>query len=336
MKIIVLIIVLTFSIKGQCERVLLGRVIDEETSKPLKNVAIGFYTGDTQCFSNIIGFFELKINDTINYLSFQHISYGTLEIKIPNEDKFTVRLVKRQFVYPAVDFVDFDQAKLPINNFLIDSLLDSGYSSDKIKPAKCTEQFGLIKALSEAFLLSDSISDKLIIEHPPIGYSLSISFTVKKDGSVSNVILGGDTLSELGNKTRATIRNMKWKSAIQNGESCDQQIKIPINYGNIVYTFVDNNAFCDAEKFRSYFKKNMKYPKEAKRMGVEGKVFVGFIENKFGKTIKNKIEVVKGICCGLNEEALRLASNFPLCDPGSQNGRKVYTKFIIPILFKLP
>ena len=82
-----------------------------------------------------------------------------------------------------------------------------------------------------------------------------------------------------------------------------------------------------------FIQKNLRYPPKARRMGVEGKVFLKFIVGNDG-AISN-IEIVKGINDDLNNEAIRIVSIFPNWKPGYQNGRAVKSQFVLPIPFKL-
>lgn len=82
-----------------------------------------------------------------------------------------------------------------------------------------------------------------------------------------------------------------------------------------------------------FLNKNQKYPPSARRMGVEGKVFVKFIVDREG-AISN-IEIMKGINADLDKEAIRLIKLMPPWKPGKQNGRSVKSQFVLPINFKL-
>jgi protein TonB len=79
--------------------------------------------------------------------------------------------------------------------------------------------------------------------------------------------------------------------------------------------------------------KNMKYPAAARRMGVEGSVFVSFVIDKEG-TISD-LTVIKGISADCDKEALRVIKLMPPWKPGKQNGRAVKSRFVLPIKFKL-
>ncbi|MDO1444778.1 TonB family protein [Rhodocytophaga aerolata] len=85
--------------------------------------------------------------------------------------------------------------------------------------------------------------------------------------------------------------------------------------------------------FGKYLQKNLKYPEQARRMNVEGKVFVQFVIDKDGSP--TDITVLKGIGSGCDEEAVRVIKNMPKWTPGKQRGRPVKVKMSLPVVFKL-
>lgn len=87
------------------------------------------------------------------------------------------------------------------------------------------------------------------------------------------------------------------------------------------------------QAFYQYIQKNLKYPSQARRMGVEGKVFVQFVVDTDGTL--NDVQVVKGIGGGCDEEALRIVKAAKPWKPGKQRGRAVKVRMVIPITFKL-
>ena len=87
------------------------------------------------------------------------------------------------------------------------------------------------------------------------------------------------------------------------------------------------------EAFYTYVAKNVKYPAQAQRMGLEGRVFVQFVVDQSGKL--TSIEVMRGIGAGCDEEAIRVLENAPRWEPGKQRGRAVKVRMVLPITFKL-
>jgi protein TonB len=85
--------------------------------------------------------------------------------------------------------------------------------------------------------------------------------------------------------------------------------------------------------FYEYIGARMKYPSQARRMGIEGRVYVEFIVDKDGSV--TNVRAVKGIGAGCDEEAERVMKAVPKFKPGKQRGRAVRVKMVLPIYFKL-
>lgn len=88
-----------------------------------------------------------------------------------------------------------------------------------------------------------------------------------------------------------------------------------------------------AEAFFKYLMTEMKYPKEAREKGIEGRVEVEFVVDKDGAL--SDVKAVKGIGAGCDEEAVRVLKNAPAFKPGTQNGKPVRVRMVVPIVFKL-
>jgi len=85
--------------------------------------------------------------------------------------------------------------------------------------------------------------------------------------------------------------------------------------------------------FYKYVGDKIKYPPQARRMGVEGRVFVEFIIDKDGSL--SEVRAVKGIGAGCDEEAVRILQSAPKWKPGKQRGKPVRQRMVLPITFKL-
>ena len=82
-----------------------------------------------------------------------------------------------------------------------------------------------------------------------------------------------------------------------------------------------------------YFKKNLRYPAEAKKAGTQGRVVVQFFVNKDGNI--SNVKVLRGVDPALDAEAVRLVNSMPKWKPGMQKGKAVTVKYTVPVLFKL-
>ena len=101
-----------------------------------------------------------------------------------------------------------------------------------------------------------------------------------------------------------------------------------------IFTIVEESASFPGgiQAFYEYLGKELKYPRQAQRMGIEGRVFVQFVVERDGSL--TDIQVVKGIGAGCDEEAVRVLKNSPKWKPGKQRGKPVRQKMIQNILFK--
>ncbi len=85
--------------------------------------------------------------------------------------------------------------------------------------------------------------------------------------------------------------------------------------------------------FQKFLVKNIKYPNQAKRMGIEGRVYVQFVVDKQGNL--TEIKTIKGIGAGCDEEAVRVMSLLPKWKAGKQGYKRVAVRMIVPITFRL-
>ena len=89
----------------------------------------------------------------------------------------------------------------------------------------------------------------------------------------------------------------------------------------------------DMEGWNTYLASNLRYPAEAKSMGIEGTVIVGFVINSDGSV--SDAEILRGIGGGADEEALRVVQNSPNWSPAQQKGQVVNSRMRLPVRFKL-
>ncbi|MCK8623756.1 M56 family metallopeptidase [Prevotella sp. E13-27] len=82
-----------------------------------------------------------------------------------------------------------------------------------------------------------------------------------------------------------------------------------------------------------YLSANVKYPVEASKNGIQGRVIVQFVVEKDG-TISN-VKVVNNADEQLKEEAIRVVKTMPKWVPGKQNGKEVRVKYTLPVTFRL-
>ena len=82
-----------------------------------------------------------------------------------------------------------------------------------------------------------------------------------------------------------------------------------------------------------FLSENVKYPAEAEKAGIQGRVIATFVVEKDGSISNAK--VVKSVDPLLDAEALRVIGAMPNWKPGMQNGKIVRVKYTIPLSFHL-
>lgn len=78
----------------------------------------------------------------------------------------------------------------------------------------------------------------------------------------------------------------------------------------------------------------LKYPEDARRQGMEGRVFLEFVINKDGSL--SDMKVIRGLMPSCDEEAMRAIKLTKKWVPGKQNGKVVRSKFNLAVIYKLP
>lgn len=82
-----------------------------------------------------------------------------------------------------------------------------------------------------------------------------------------------------------------------------------------------------------YLSSNIKYPVEAHKAGIQGRVVVSFVVNKDG-TVKDA-KIVRSVDKSIDAEALRVISAMPKWQLGYQDGKAVSVRYTVPVTFRL-
>lgn len=84
---------------------------------------------------------------------------------------------------------------------------------------------------------------------------------------------------------------------------------------------------------QEFVNKNLHYPVEAARKGIEGKVYTQFVIERDGAV--SQVRILKGIDQELDEEAVRIVRAMPKWNPGVHKHFAVRSYVRMPIIFKL-
>ncbi len=121
----------------------------------------------------------------------------------------------------------------------------------------------------------------------------------------------------------------------ENGKTIKSAFEITVKSGDL---FVSDEYLVAVDKMPqirggvSALAKNIHYPEEAKKAGVQGRVFITAYIDENGNVVK--AEVLKGIGHGCDKAALNAVKKVKFT-PGEKNGKPVKTRVTIPVSFNL-
>lgn len=95
--------------------------------------------------------------------------------------------------------------------------------------------------------------------------------------------------------------------------------------------FMHPSRECTEQAIVDFVVSELKYPKKARRKGIEGKVVVKFVIEKNGEV--GEASVVTSVSPLLDQEALRVVRAMPPFRPGTQRGKPVRVMFHLPFNF---
>ena len=173
-----------------------------------------------------------------------------------------------------------------------------------------------------------------------------VQYAVNSKGEVVDVKVIRSASPSLDEEAvRVVSSSPKWEPAKQKGQIVKEQFVIPITFANDEQkpsqtnekTFVEVEqmpVFPGGDKaFGEFIGKEVKYPEDAKKAGINGKVFVKFVVNKEGNVVNPTI--ARGVSPSLDNEALRVINKMPKWEPGKQGGKDVDVELTVPIVFVL-
>lgn len=89
-----------------------------------------------------------------------------------------------------------------------------------------------------------------------------------------------------------------------------------------------------AQAMYKYIGSHTRYPSDALKAGLEGKVFTEFVIGADGKV--GHVTVKRGVHASLDKEAVRVVSSMPDWTLGEKDGKKVAVRYVLPMSFQLP
>lgn len=198
---------------------------------------------------------------------------------------------------------------------------------------------------------------------------VTVQFVVNADGSISNIGIIRGVDPELDGEAVRVISTMpNWKPGMQKGKAVRVKYTVPVMFrlsdngqkeeykpvpkidetvvvgyvpkqvpaeGNPVFEVVENMPeFAGGMGgLMQYLSKNIKYPVEAQKAGIQGRVIMQVIIDENGNVTNPK--VTQSVDPLLDTEAIRVTASMPKWKPGTQKGMPVNVKYTFPIVFRL-
>ncbi|WP_294607243.1 M56 family metallopeptidase [uncultured Bacteroides sp.] len=198
---------------------------------------------------------------------------------------------------------------------------------------------------------------------------VTVQFIVNADGSVSNIGIIRGVDPELDGEAVRVISTMpNWKPGMQKGKAVRVKYTVPVMFRlsddgqkeeykpvpkideTVVVGYVPKQTPAEEDPIfevvenmpefpggmgglMQYLSKNIKYPVEAQKAGIQGRVIMQVIIDKNGNVTNPK--VTQPVDPLLDTEAIRVTTSMPKWKPGTQRGMPVNVKYTFPIVFRL-
>lgn len=182
----------------------------------------------------------------------------------------------------------------------------------------------------------------------------AVSSKYKRSKQVTLIVSKLRTLKKRKRETVGTVNKILHKDDIASVESnistdnlkientAKQEIAFPFESVERIPAFPrcktvekSNSLACFNKQIAEHIKKNFNYPAGALKEGVEGRVYVQFVIDKYGGVSEIRCRGPKyGVL--LEDEARRIIEKLPKFSPAIDNGVAVNSKYFMPIIFKLP
>ncbi len=108
-----------------------------------------------------------------------------------------------------------------------------------------------------------------------------------------------------------------------------------LSNGEDVFVVVDQMPVFPGgnEGMFKFLAESIKYPVDAQKNGLQGRVICNFVITKDGSI--EDVQVVRGVAPSLDAEAVRVIESMPKWEPARNKGEKVNVKFTMPLVFRL-
>ena len=153
--------------------------------------------------------------------------------------------------------------------------------------------------------------------------------TLVVEGFLSVISVRSERFKGLSNAKICEVGKYKYDSQRDGVIHFHDNEVIPWNFVDQKPSFNSGDLF----GFEKWVNKKLRYPKQAKENGIQGRVYLQFIIRADGRL--TDVEVLRSSNKDLEKEALRVVSRSPKWEPGRHNGKPVDVIVIFPVIFLL-
>ncbi len=153
---------------------------------------------------------------------------------------------------------------------------------------------------------------------PLIAVSLAVNAETRYDYVID------DPKPEAAREMPAAVRD-----TVRTASPAEQEEAVPFQFLEVKPGF--NGG--DANEFSKWVNTQLRYPEEAHKNNIQGRVTLQFTVEKDGSV--TGVKVLRGVNPLLDAEAIRVVSSSPNWTPGYQEGKPVRVTYVFPAIFQL-
>lgn len=197
------------------------------------------------------------------------------------------------------------------------------------RPAAIDEDDSMLDDVTEDLALTSAVDTRDMISAAPAPASKAVTQNVKEADSKAD---NADKMAPITSKL-----------VIGEGEGVTRDATVTEALPQITTEKQDTTVLRTVEQlpefpggivqFMKWLTRNLRYPPEAQRQKIQGKVVVSFIVNRDGSIASPT--VVTSANPLLDREAMRVIKMMPRWKPGLEDGKPCRTMFAIPVNFQL-
>ncbi|HEX8059637.1 MAG TPA: carboxypeptidase-like regulatory domain-containing protein, partial [Cyclobacteriaceae bacterium] len=240
------------------DRKILGRIVDKETNKPVKNANVAIAGTTKTTATNFIGYFELIVGPADKTLNITHVGYATTSLDIPASEKFQLAIASRY---------------ISLNPIYLDEYPKNLATVPVAGPKNLNDIDEYIASPSEGF---DRFYVSLgnAIDRTTVSSSTNVEFTIDIAGKAID-IKAVDSTQQLYPTIIHALNDMPaWNPAYQKGT------KVPLTF---IIGILPNGPGDVIKKILKQLQKEVNYPLAARRTGLDGFVDLVFKVDDYGK-----------------------------------------------------